>query len=235
MRRQLLTGLRVTVCLLVLLTGIYPLVVWGIGRVAFRHQADGSFVSAGGNVVGSALIGQTWNDRDGKPLPQYFQPRPSAAGSGYDPSASSASNLGPSNPKLIGLCNPVPATDAAGNPQLDAGGKPVNELNPDGTPVCDPGSVPQRVIAYRRFNGLSPDAPVPVDAVTASGSGLDPDISVANARAQTARVAQARKISVEQVQALVRAHTSERTWGFLGEKTVNVLHLNLALDAAKAG
>ncbi|MEA3218378.1 MAG: potassium-transporting ATPase KdpC subunit, partial [Acidimicrobiia bacterium] len=120
MRRQLLTGLRATVCLLVLLSGIYPLAVWGIGRVAFRHQADGSFVSAGGKVVGSALIGQSWNDSDGNPMPQYFQPRPSAAGDGYDPSASSASNLGPSNPKLIGLCNPVPVTDADGNPQLDA-------------------------------------------------------------------------------------------------------------------
>lgn len=194
MRRQLLTGLRVTAALLVVTCGIYPLAVWAIGRVAFRDKTDGSFVTAKGAVVGSTLIGQTWNDQDGKPLRQYFQPRPSAAGDGYDPTASGGSNLGPSNPKLIA-------------------------------------GVTQRILAYRDFNGLASDSAVPVDAVTASGSGLDPDISVANALAQAGRVATARGVSSDRVVALVKAHTRNRVWGILGEKSVNVLDLNLALDA----
>jgi K+-transporting ATPase ATPase C chain len=194
MRRQLLTGLRVTLALLILLGGAYPLAVWAVGRVAFRDKSDGSFVAVNGRVVGSSLIGQRWADDQGNPLPQYFQPRPSAAGDGYDPTASSGSNLGPSNPKL-----------------LDA--------------------VSQRVAAYRRFNGLASDAPVPVDAVTASGSGLDPDISVANALAQAPRVARARDLTEQQVVDLVATHTRDRLWGIVGEKAVNVLELNLALDA----
>jgi K+-transporting ATPase ATPase C chain len=194
MRRQLLTALRVTVALFVLTCVIYPLAVWGVGRVAFRDKTDGSFVTVHGQVVGSELIGQAWNDKDGHPLVQYFQPRPSAAGDGYDPAASGGSNLGPSNPKLLA-------------------------------------AVADRVTAYREFNGLAADAQVPVDAVTASGSGLDPDISLANALAQAPRVARARHLSEATVVALVRAHTHDRTWGVLGEKAVNVLQLNLALDA----
>ncbi len=84
LRRQLLTGLLVTISLIVLTCGVYPLAVWGVGQVAFRHQANGSFVSVGSKAVGSALIGQSFSDKDGNPLPQYFQPRPSAAGAGYD-------------------------------------------------------------------------------------------------------------------------------------------------------
>jgi K+-transporting ATPase ATPase C chain len=194
MRRQLLTALRVTVALLVLTCVIYPLAVWGIGRVAFRDKTDGSFVTANGQVVGAELIGQAWNDKDGHPLAQYFQPRPSAAGDGYDPSASGGSNLGPSNSKLLA-------------------------------------AVADRVVAYRDFNGLAADSQVPVDAVTASGSGLDPDISLANALAQAARVARARHLSEGTVVALVHAHTRDRALGVLGEKAVNVLQLNLALDA----
>jgi K+-transporting ATPase ATPase C chain len=194
MRRQLLTGLRVTVALLVVTCALYPLAVWGVGRVAFRDKTDGSLIRAHGRVVGSDLIGQAWNGADGKPLAQYFQPRPSAAGDGYDASASSGSNLGPSNPKLFAL-------------------------------------VQQRAADYRTFNGLAANAPVPVDAVTASGSGLDPDISVANALAQAPRVARARRMSGSAVVALVHAHTRDRALGFLGEKAVNVLRLNLALDA----
>ena len=194
MRRQMVTGLLVTVSLMVVLCGIYPLAVWGIGQVAFRHQADGSFVTAQGKVVGSALIGQNFTDNSGNPLPRYFQPRPSAAGTnGYDPTASSGSNLGPSSPALIK-------------------------------------AVTDRAVAYRQLNGLAADAPVPVDAVTASGSGLDPDISVANALDQAPRVATARHLTAGQVIALVNQHTQGRAWGILGEKTVNVLDLNLALD-----
>jgi K+-transporting ATPase ATPase C chain len=245
MRRQLLTGLLVTVCLIVLLGVVYPIAVWAVGQLAFNHRANGSFIKNGkGQVVGSSLIGQNFIDKNGNPLPQYFQPRPSSAGSnGYDAGASGGSNLGPSNPNLIGnqginpyrtpsdpYCVPVQATDKKGNPETDAKGNPIYEKNADGTYVCNPNTVPQRVIAYRQFNGLPPDATVPVDAVTASGSGLDPDISVANALLQGPRVAKARGLPVDEVVALVHQHTNDRAWGILGEKTVNVLDLNLALD-----
>lgn len=192
-RRQLVTGLLVTVALLVLCAGIYPLAVWAVGRLAFTHQADGSFVDAHGKVIGSNLIGQNFTDKDGNPLAQYFQPRPSAAGKGYDPTNSGGSQLGPSNPDLLK-------------------------------------TVTDRVSAYRAFNGLAPNASVPVDAVTASGSGLDPDISIANAMDQAARVARARGLPTSRIVALIHSHTRSRAWEILGEKTVNVLGLNLALD-----
>jgi K+-transporting ATPase ATPase C chain len=193
MRRQLVTGFAVTLALLVLTCGVYPMAVWAVGRVAFKHQTNGSFVSVNGKIVGSKLIGQGFSDKDGNPLAQYFQPRPSAAGNGYDSMASSSSNLGPSNPDLLK-------------------------------------SVTERVAAYRAFNGLAADALVPVDAVTASGSGLDPHISVANARSQAARVARARHLSTAAVLAAVGRHTEARQLGVLGEKVVNVLELNLDLD-----
>jgi K+-transporting ATPase ATPase C chain len=253
LRRQLLTGLLVTVCLTVLLGGVFPLVVWGVGQVAFNHQANGSFVKVNGKVVGSSLIGQAFTDKDGNPLPQYFQPRPSVTVDSngnplpYNAANSAGSNLGPSNPNLIGnnvgdaqdnpyrtpadpYCVPVQATDAKGNPQTDAQGNPVYEKNPDGTYVCDPNTVPQRVLAYRRLNGLPATIRVPVDAVTASASGLDPDITQANALLQANRVARARRLSVAAVVALIHQHVDNRAWGVLGEKTVNVLDLNLALD-----
>ena len=188
MRRQLVTGLLMTIALTLVLGIAYPLVVTGVSQVAFNKRADGSFVeNADGKVVGSSLIGQSFTK------PEYFHPRPSAAGDGYDGLASSASNLGPSSTKLL-----------------------------DG--------VRQRVEEYRKENGLSPRVHVPVDAVTASGSGLDPDISVANARIQALRVAQARGMPVDQVLRLVAGHTQSRPLGILGEKAVDVLTLNLALD-----
>jgi potassium-transporting ATPase KdpC subunit len=247
-RRQLLTGLKVTITLIVLLGVVYPLAVWAVGRIAFRPQADGSLVKVNGKLVGSALIGQNFVDGKGNPLPQYFQPRPSSAGtSGYDSTSSSGSNLGPTNPNLVGnnigdpqnnpyrtpsdpYCVPVAATDKSGKPQTDAQGQPVYQKNPDGTYVCNPNTVPERAIAYRQLNGLPANAPVPVDAVTASGSGLDPDITEANALDQTARIARARHLDVARVVALVRQHTDGRAWDILGENTVNVLDLNLALD-----
>jgi K+-transporting ATPase ATPase C chain len=232
LRRQLTTALLTTLALTVLLGLIFPLAVWALGQTAFRNQADGSFVSANGKVVGSSLIGQSFTDKDGNPDLRYFQPRPSAAGNGYDAMASSSSNLGPSNPKLVGDCNPVPKKDAAGNAVVDAKGNPVNETNADGTPVCDPNSVPQRVLAYRAAYHLGANDPVPVDAVTASGSGLDPGISVANALIQARTVATRRRLTVGDVTALVLSHTTDRQFGFLGEKAVNVLELNLALDQA---
>ncbi len=195
MRRQLVTGLRATVALIVLLGLAYPLVMTGLGQALFSRQANGSLVKVGGKVVGSSLIGQGFTDTKGNPLPQYFQPRPSAAGQGYDAIASGATNLGPSNTALLN-------------------------------------TVAQRVAAYRQFNHLAPGAPVPVDAVTSSGSGLDPDISEANALAQAPRVAAARPLPVPTVVALVRQHARGRPGGILGEGTVNVLDLNTALDRA---
>jgi len=252
LRRQILTAFIIMVAMTVLVGFAYPLVVMGVGQLAFHRQANESLVKQNGSVVGSSLIGQNFLDQDGNPLPQYFQPRPSSAGSsGYDASNSSASNLGPSNPNLIGnvpgvsitdttnayatptdpYCVPVQATDKNNNPVTDAQGNPVYQKNKDGTYACDPNTVPERVIAYRQLNGLPDNAQVPVDAVTASGSGLDPDISIANADLQAARVAKARNMPVDQLLALIKTHTHQRSLGFLGEKTVNVLDLNLALDA----
>jgi K+-transporting ATPase ATPase C chain len=254
-RRQLLTGLIVVVVMTAGLGLLYPLVVTGVAQVAFNNKANDSLIKVNGKVVGSKLLGQGFSDSNGNPLPQYFQPRPSAAGDGYDAMSSSASNLGPSNPKLIGnvpgvavgddgkpmtsnpyatkadpYCVPVQATDKNGNDISDSQGNAVYEKNKDGTYVCDPNTVPERAIAYRQLNGLPAGAKVPVDAVTASGSGLDPDISIANADLQAARVGKARNLSLGPVMQLVRSHTDGRSLGFLGEKGVNVLELNLALD-----
>jgi K+-transporting ATPase ATPase C chain len=180
----------VMVLVLTLLTGIvYPLVITGISQVAFPHQANGSLLyNSQGEVIGSELIAQPFTS------PVYFHPRPSAAGSdGYDATSSSASNLGPTNQKLI-----------------DA--------------------VKDRADDYRTTNGLAAGAAVPADAVTTSGSGLDPHISPANAALQAPRVARARNARVEDVQALVNQHMEGRTLFILGEPRVNVLKLNLALD-----
>lgn len=194
MRRQLLTGLSMTIVLTVMLGLVYPLAVFAVGQVAFSHRANGSFVEAAdGTTVGSSLIGQSFLEANGNPLTQYFQPRPSAAGAGYDAMSSSASNLGPGNETLLT-------------------------------------SIDERVAAFRQLNALDATAEVPVDAVTASGSGLDPHISLANAKLQSARIASTRSIPLDKVLALVDAHTQGRQWGFLGEKVVNVLELNLDLD-----
>jgi K+-transporting ATPase ATPase C chain len=174
----------------------YPLAVTGISQLFFRHQANGSLVYVNGRLTGSALLGQNFTDAKGGPLPQYFQPRPSDAGAGYDGAESGASNLGPSNPVLIKL-------------------------------------VTERAVAYRKFNDLPADAVVPVDAVTASASGLDPDISIANALDQAPRVARARHLPAARVIALVHQHTTLAQWGFLSEPAVNVLELNLALDGLR--
>ena len=185
--RQLRPALLVAVVFTVICGVIYPMVATAIGQVAFHDKANGSLIERDGVVVGSKLIGQSFT------APKYFHPRPSAAGSGYDGSASSGSNYGPTNPDFLA-------------------------------------AVADRVAAYRTENGLSDTALVPVDAVTASGSGLDPDISIANARIQTARVATARGLTTEAVAALVDKYTDDRGLGILGEPGVNVLELNLALD-----
>ena len=191
--RQACACIAMLAILTVVLGFGYPLAVTGISQLFFRHQANGSLVYVDGKLKGSALLGQNFTAANGAPLPQYFQPRPSDAGSGYDGADSSASNLGPSNPVLIKL-------------------------------------VTERAVAYRKFNGLPPIASVPVDAVTASASGLDPDISIANALDQAARVARARRLPAARVIALVHQNTTPAQWGFLSEPAVNVLELNLALD-----
>jgi len=193
LRRQLVPAVMLTVLASLVLGVVYPLITFGIGQLAFRHQANGSLISRDNQVVGSSLLGQPFSDPAGNPLPQYFQPRPSAAGNGYDATASGGSNLGPSDPRLLA-------------------------------------AVSQRTAAYRAFNQLPPNAAVPIDAVTASGSGLDPDISVANADLQAPRVAATRHLPLNTVAALVRDHTTGRALGFLGETRVNVVELNLALD-----
>jgi potassium-transporting ATPase KdpC subunit len=242
-----------SVLMLVLVTAVlgvaFPLVVTGIAAALFPHQAAGSLVYRNGELVGSSLIGQNFTDSNGNPLAADFQPRPSAAGAaGYDPTSSGASNLGPSNPLLIGngvgdptsnpyatpsdrWCVPVQATDQHGAPVVDRHGNPVYEKDAGGTFACNPNTIPERAIAYRRFNGLPAGAVVPVDAVTASGSGLDPDISIANALDQAPRVARARNVPVAEVVALVNRDTQGRQWGFLGEPFVNVLQLNLDLGS----
>jgi K+-transporting ATPase ATPase C chain len=191
MRRQLATGLRVLLLMSILLGVVYPLAVTAIARVAFPDEADGSLVEHDGDAVGSALLGQPFEG------PEWFHPRPSSAGSGYDGASSSGSNLGPTNPDF---------------------------LEQVATSVED----------YRAANGLEPGARVPVDAVTGSGSGLDPHISVANARLQAPRVAAERGLPLESVLLLIEANVEDRSLGVLGDSGVNVLLLNLALETEAA-
>lgn len=179
--------IAVTLALLFITAVIYPLVVLGIGQGLFNHQANGSIVTVNGQAVGSSLLGQEFAKA------QYFHPRPSAAGSGYDASSSGGSNLGPGSKTLID-------------------------------------DVQQRVQAFIKENNLPAGTKVPVDAVTASASGLDPDISPATAALEVDRVAQARGVSPAAVQKLVGQYTSQPTLGFVGQPRVNVLELNIALD-----
>ncbi|HMG26673.1 MAG TPA: potassium-transporting ATPase subunit C [Acidimicrobiia bacterium] len=263
MRRQLVPAI-LTMVVFTLLLGIgYGLVVTGIAQLGFKDKADGSLVQHHGKDVGSSLIGQAFVDKKGNPIPKYFQTRPSSASgadgnssNGYDPTLSSGSNLGPSNPALVGYLPGFNTLDLNGNTSKtnpfasredpycvpdDTDGKPVVSPTPDtkykkhkdGSYVCDTNTVPQREVAYRELNGVPRRTKIPVDAVTASASGLDPDISVANANLQANRVARERGLSVGRVRKLIDEHTDGRTLGFLGEKTVNVLDLNLALDEAK--
>jgi potassium-transporting ATPase KdpC subunit len=187
MRRQLLPALGMLVVFTVITGLAYPLVVTGVAQGLFADKANGSLVEGDGQVVGSALIGQPFS------APEYFHPRPSAAGYAPGPGYSFGSNLGPSNEDLLAQ---------------------VDDL----------------VRAYRETNGLDSNTPVPVDAVTSSGSGLDPHISVANARIQAQRVADNRGLDLDEVFGLVDENTDGRDLGFLGEPGVNVLLLNLALD-----
>ena len=186
--KQIYPAVAITVVLTVLLGVVYPLVVTGLAYAIFPAKAQGSLIEKDGKIIGSRLIGQPFAG------PAYFRSRPSAAGAGYDATASGGTNLGPTSQKL--LDNIKTNTDS------------LREENPD--------------------------APIPVDLVTASASGLDPHITPAAAAFQIPRVARERGVSDEEVRRLVREHTERRQLGLLGEPRVNVLELNLALDQLRS-
>lgn len=277
--RQHWAALRALLVLTVIVGFGYPLFIWLVAQIpGLKDKADGSIIERNGTPVASRLIGQSFTDDKGNPLPQYFQSRPSAAGAGYDPLATGASNLGPES-----------IIDTADKPslltQVCARSKAVGELEGvDGTrPFCTGDGVgavlsvigprdargnvvhPTRVVSLNEpcetttrafldaYEGVrvecakagedyaagqivpirgaaSGDSAVPADAVTASGSGLDPHISPAYAALQVARVAKARGVTAEQINQLLAQHTEGRTLGFLGEPRVNVVELNIALD-----
>lgn len=194
--RTLWVAVRAMIIFTAILGIGYTLLITGIGQLALPAQANGSLArDADGEVVGSMLIGQAFVDDQGEPLPQFFQPRPSAAGDGYAADSSSGSNLGPENPDLIA-------------------------------------AITARKLQVAEFNGVTPSE-VPADAVTASGSGLDPHISPEYAYLQVNRVAQERNLTPDRVHALVAANIQRADLGYLGAPTVNVLQLNLALEQWK--
>jgi K+-transporting ATPase ATPase C chain len=285
--RQHLAAVRALLVLTVLLGIAYPLVVTGIAQIpGLQSKADGSLVAAtDGRDAGSSLIGQAFTDDKGDAIPKYFQSRPSAAGDGYDPTSTSASNLGPES--IVDVPDDPATAEDDSKPslltQVCTRSLAVGKLEGvDGSrPYCTPGGVGAvlalfhtgpgyagavtRAVSVNEYCDTTPapflatyqgvavechragddlshgqlvpirgDAPanpaVPSDAVTASGSGLDPDISPAYANLQAPRVAQVRNLPVDRVRQLIRDHTEGRGLGFLGEPGVNVLQLNLDLD-----
>lgn len=192
--RQYWVALRAMITMTIALGVVYPLAITGVALLA-PAQADGSLVSSGGKTIGSSLIGQSFTDKKGNALPQWFQSRPSAAGNGYDGTASGGSNQGTESEKLIT-------------------------------------AITERKAAIAKSDGVDPAA-IPTDALTASASGLDPQISPAYAREQVARVAAARNLPQAEVAKLVESFVRGRLFGYIGEPAVNVLELNIAL--AKLG
>lgn len=231
--REMWNSLRILLVLLILCGGVFPLVVFGIGQVAFHSQANGNLLTDNqGRVIGSRLLGQQFT------RPEYFHGRPSVGG--YDASNSGGSNIGPTNSQLLSG-NGSNVTVAQGTP-APAGGTPVtgkkNTYYVPGTYL----GVKTYADQFRQENGLASNTPLPSDIVTASGSGLDPDISVEAALLQVNRVVAARQklgsknatITRDQVQALIDNATQGRDVGILGEPRVNVLELNIALNATYA-
>jgi K+-transporting ATPase ATPase C chain len=243
MLKELKPGFMMMLVMTVLTGLVYPAVITGISQVVFRDQANGSLIVSNGQVVGSRLIGQNFT------RPEYIHPRPSAAGNGYDPTASGGTNLGPTSAKLL---NGTTKIDEKKTEVVDFDGIKDrivhycvdNDIPFDSSMPLDAFKDAQGnlddVKLIKAFNDdkaplvFTPKTPIPADAVTASASGLDPHISPGNAQAQAARVAKARGVSVEQVQGLIAQHTDGRSLGFLGEPSVNVLELNLALDQSWA-
>ncbi len=207
--RHYWVAIRALLIFTVVLGVLYPLAITGIGQLVFPAQANGSWETADGTaegtIVGSTLIGQSFSDAEGQPLPQWFQPRPSAAtaqagtgaasDTGYDGGASSGSNYGPENDTLIA-------------------------------------AIAERRAQVAAFNRVAPET-IPVDALTASASGLDPHISPEYALLQVERVAMARNLKITEVRDMVEKYSTGRAFGYLGEPTVNVLQLNVALERVK--
>jgi K+-transporting ATPase ATPase C chain len=185
--KELWTSIVATIVLCVVVSGVYPVLIWGLGELLFPHQANGSLVESNGQIVGSELLAQGFSGA------RYFHPRPSDAGTGYDPLNSGGSNLGPTSQKLMD-------------------------------------TIKANVDQYRQENALAASSLVPVDAVTASGSGLDPHISLQNAQLQIPRVAKERGVSEDVVRDEVTKATDHPLLGLGGDPGVNVLRVNLALD-----
>ena len=240
MIKELGAGFRLTLAFTVLTGLLYPGIMTGVSQLVFPTRANGSLMTLNGKVVGSSLIGQNFSK------PEYFHPRPSAAGNGYDATASGGTNLGPTSAKLI-----------RGSIQIDDKNK--ESVAFDGISVrivhyCLDNDIPYEssmpldqfknaqgdlddVKLIKAFNDddkqpllFTAKASIPADAVTASASGLDPHVSPANAEAQAARVAKARKVGVDEVKQLISESTEAADLGFLGEPRVNVLKLNIAID-----
>jgi len=232
-------GLRLTIAFTILTGIIYPVVITGVSQLIFPKQANGSLLMVDGKTVGSSLIGQNFSK------PEYFHPRPSAAGSGYDATASSGSNLGPTSAKLL---HGTTKMDDKNNEIVDFDGISLrvvhysveNDIPYESSLPLDQFKDAQGnlddVKLVKAFNDdksplvISAKTPIPPDAVTASSSGLDPHISPANADIQAARVAKARNAPVDKVKQLIAQSTEGADLGFLGEPRVNVLTLNIAMD-----
>jgi potassium-transporting ATPase KdpC subunit len=239
MIKELLPGLRLMIALTILTGLVYPAAMTGISKVLFTSKANGSLVTQNGKVIGSSLIGQSFTK------PEYFHPRPSSAGNGYDATASSGSNLGPTSAKLL---HGTTKTDEKGKEIVDFDGiedrivrycidndiaytssSPLDQFKDAQGNLDD-------VKLIKAFNDtktplvFTPKVQIPADAVTGSASGLDPHISPANADLQVTRVAKARGASPDQIRSLIAEVTDKPALGFVGERGVNVLLLNVSLD-----
>jgi K+-transporting ATPase ATPase C chain len=239
MIKELGPGFRLTLAFTILTGLLYPAAVTGLAQLLFPGKANGSLITVNGKIVGSSLIAQ------GFTKPEYFRPRPSSAGSGYDGGLSGGSNLGPSSAKLL---HGTTKMDDKKNEVVDFEGVNLRVLH-----YCLDNDIPyESSIPLDKFKGADGNlddaalikafnddktplifkatVPIPSDAVTASSSGLDPQISPANAELQAVRIAKARGISVDQIKPLIAEQTEKANLGFLGESGVNVLRLNIAMD-----
>ena len=239
MIKELGPGFRLMLAFTVLTGLLYPAIMTGVSQLIFPTRANGSLLTVNGKVVGSSLIGQNFSK------PEYFHPRPSAAGSGYDATASGGTNLGPTSAKLI---RGTTQTDAKNKETVSFDGISLRIVH-----YCLENDIPYEssipidqfknaqgelddVKLVKAFNDhndplvFTAKASIPADAVTASASGLDPHISPANAEAQAARIAKARQVDVDDVKQVITETTEQADLGFLGEPRVSVLKLNIVMD-----